>query len=312
MFATQGARRVSKGTRLKGGSVVVGLLLLMSPVSLAGAAPFELTRDEDGRLVGPWEKRTTAPAATQPVTPRAPVAEPAPSTTNTGIWDPPAGITWQWQLTGTIDTSHDVDAYDIDGFDADAATVQKIKASGARVICYISAGSYEDWRPDASNFPAPVIGSSNGWEGENWIDIRSKAVLDVMDARMAMCAEKGFDAVEFDNIDGFSNSSGFPLTAQDQLNYSKALADAAHRHGLAAALKNNAEQAAQLEPYFDMVVVEQCYEYDECDQYQSFVAADKPVLITEYESTGFCADAKSKRYSAIKKDLDLGPAVEFC
>ena len=76
------------------------------------------------------------------------------------------GISAQVQLSGKVDTSFAVDAYDIDGFDNGAAVVDRIHARGAKAICYISAGSWEDWRPDASDFPDSVKGRSNGWPGE--------------------------------------------------------------------------------------------------------------------------------------------------
>ena len=76
----------------------------------------------------------------------------------------------------------------------------------------------ENWRLDAGSFPASVKGGSNGWPGERWLDIRQLSVLEpIMDKRLAMCAAKGFDAVEPDNMDGWQNRTGFPLTAQDQL-----------------------------------------------------------------------------------------------
>src|SRR4030042_2919890 len=81
------------------------------------------------------------------------------------VWRPTPGTTWQWQLTGTIDTSYNVQMYDIDLFDAPQSKINELKAAGRTVICYFSAGSWEDWRPDASQFPASVKGQNNGWTG---------------------------------------------------------------------------------------------------------------------------------------------------
>src|SRR5262245_19459229 len=71
-----------------------------------------------------------------------------------GVWEPQAGITWQWQLTGALDTSLDVAMYDIDLFDTPAATLAALHAQGRVVICYFSAGTREDWRDDAADFVA--------------------------------------------------------------------------------------------------------------------------------------------------------------
>jgi hypothetical protein len=46
----------------------------------------------------------------------------------------------------------------------------------------------------------------------------------ILAARIDACRAKGFDAVEADNVDGFANSSGFALTAADQLAYNRTIA----------------------------------------------------------------------------------------
>ena len=53
-----------------------------------------------------------------------------------------------------IASSFNVAMYDIDLFDAPQATIDSLHASGHKVICYLSAGTYENWRPDASSFPS--------------------------------------------------------------------------------------------------------------------------------------------------------------
>src|SRR5215208_6431091 len=217
-----------------------------------------------------------AACACIPTAARAEVQPPA--------WQPAPGTSWQWQLQGQVDTSYDVDAYDVDGFDNDEATVGMIHARGSKAVCYISAGSWEAWRPDAPDFPDYVKGRNNGWPGEKWLDIRRTDVLEpIMGRRMDMCAAKGFDAVEPDNVDGYENKSGFPLTYQDQLAYNRAIAALAHELGLSVALKGDIAQAADLVDSFDWSLNEQCYQYDECDLLAgSFGARGKAVLIAEY------------------------------
>ena len=184
-----------------------------------------------------------------------------------------------------------VQVFDIDGFDNSAATVAALHAQGTKVICYIDFGSSENFRPDYSSFPASVQGSTNGWPGEKWLDIRQLSVLEpIMTARMKMCVQKGFDALEPDNIDGYTNSTGFPLTAQDQLTYNTWIANEAHSLGLSVGLKNDTDQTAQLQPYFDWALNEQCNEYSECDTENVFVRSNKAVFNAEYSGgTGFCS-----------------------
>ena len=65
-------------------------------------------------------------------------------------WQPTVGTTWQWQLLDLpLDTSIEAEMYDIEMFDNDAETVADLHAQGHKVVCYISVGSWEDWRPDA-------------------------------------------------------------------------------------------------------------------------------------------------------------------
>jgi hypothetical protein len=128
-------------------------------------------------------------------------------------WKPAQHLTWYWQLQGTP-RLEPVAATDIDGFENGAAEVAKLHAAGQHVICYIDVGTWENFRPDASKFPKSVLGRGNGWPGERWLDIRRLSVLEpLMTARFQMCAHKGFDAVEPDNIDGYENATGFPITA---------------------------------------------------------------------------------------------------
>jgi hypothetical protein len=46
------------------------------------------------------------------------------------------------------------------------------------------------------------------------------------------CLGKGFDGVDFDNVDGYANATGFELDGDDQLRFDAWLARAAHRRGL--------------------------------------------------------------------------------
>ncbi len=225
-----------------------------------------------------------------------------------GCWQPELETSWQWQLQGWVDVSLGVEMYDVDGFDASRRLVRRIHRSGAAAVCYVSAGSFEDWRPDADRFPEEVLGRSNGWPGERWLDIRRLDVLrPIMRDRIAMCVAKGFDGIEFDNVDGYANRTGFDLTARDQLRYNAWLANAAHRRGLSAALKNDLGQVAKLLPYFDYALNEQCFQYDECRRLRRFVEAGKAVFGVEYrlDVAEFCPKANAWDFNFLKKRPSL-------
>ena len=207
-------------------------------------------------------------------------------------WKPVQNLTWYWQLTGSL-KSESVDAVDMDGFDTDAATVAALHARGQRVICYVDVGTGETWRPDYGQIPPADLGSSDpGWQGERWLNIADPALRPVIAARLAMCKQKGFDAVEPDNMDGYQNASGFPLTAADQLAYDEWVAGTGHALGMAVLQKNDPDQASALQPSFDGALTEQCNQDGSCSSYAPYVSAGKPVLDAEYQASlhpGFCA-----------------------
>jgi hypothetical protein len=231
-------------------------------------------------------------------------------------WAPPQHLTWYWQLQGTVNNSEPVAAYDIDGFDNTAAEVSTLHAQGRHAICYIDVGTAENWRPDYSSFPAWVLGNSNGWPGEKWLDIRQLRVLQpIMTARFAMCREKGFDAVDGDNMDGYGNNTGFPLTAQQQLTFNEWVAGEVHSLGMAVFQKNDGEQTSQLQPYFDGALNEQCNQYHECSNFQPYLAAGKPVINAEYSlsRSQFCAADNEAGIMGARYSLQLnGSTFEPC
>ncbi|MEU6757814.1 endo alpha-1,4 polygalactosaminidase [Streptomyces sp. NPDC046685] len=230
-------------------------------------------------------------------------------------WQPLPGTGWQWQLTGRLDTSVKAAVYDVDGFNTTKEQVAELKKAGRKTICYLSTGAWEDFRPDADAFPKALLGEGNGWEGERWLDIRALTALEpLMGKRFDMCRDKGFDAVEPDNMDGYANDSGFPLTADDQLRYNRLIAKLAHDRGLAVGLKNDLDQIPQLVGDFDFAVNEQCAQYDECERLTPFVEAGKAVFHVEYELKvdRFCARSRELKLSSMQKHYDLDAWRRTC
>ncbi len=227
-----------------------------------------------------------------------------------GRWQPAPGTTWQWQLSGTIDTSVDVAMYDIDLFDAPQGTIDSLRAAGRVVVCYFSAGSYENWRSDEASIPMSARGNAlDGWPGERWLDVRDQGVRDVMKARLDLAVTKKCDGVEPDNVDGYDNSPGFPLTAADQLDYNRFLAREAHARGLSIGLKNDLAQIPALIDDFDWALNEQCFEYDECTTLSPFITAGKAVFNVEYGAasvaSSVCPRADALGFDTLIKRLEL-------
>ena len=255
-------------------------------------------------------------AGSAAATPAAPNPVPCGS-----CWHPALNTSWNWVLSSVPKAPYrNVAMYDVDGFNASASDVTAMHAAGIKVVCYVSAGTYENWRPDASQFPKALLGKKvSGWPGEQWLDVRdvqhSGSVLrSIMDARLDMCHQKGFDAVELDNVDGYTNSTGFPLKAADQLYYDSTLANDSHTRGMSVLQKNDNEQIPSLLAYFDGALNEQCNEYSECTTAQNggygldqYVAAGKPVFQAEYNlsTSQFCPADNANNFNGVKFNINL-------
>ena len=193
------------------------------------------------------------------------------------MWSPTNAqpIHFHWQLSDNFANSDLLSGqsgqvvYDIDGQNATAADVAAIHAAGAIAVCYVDVGTLEQGRPDYSDFPASVIGPAvQGWPGENWLLVTAanqSIILPLMQARFEnWCLPKGFDAIEPDNLDAFTNSSN--VTQADNLAYDLAIASLAHALPLSIGLKNllpdvDASYIPSLLSDFDWALDEQCYEY---------------------------------------------------
>jgi len=234
-------------------------------------------------------------------------------------WRPTGRISWDWQLSEPFDLDRRLGMIDLDLFDTEAAAVALLKAHGVRTVCYINAGAWEDWRDDAGAFSKKVLGKDyEGWDGERWFDIRRIDLLaGPLGKRLDLCKSKGFDGVEPDNIDGYTNDTGFPLNEKDQLRFNRWFAAQAHRRGLSVGLKNDPDQASDLVAEFDWVLTEDCFAEGWCAQMLPFIDSGKAVFAAEYTDTGMtierlCDAARNLGFNAIIKDRDLDSRLQSC
>jgi hypothetical protein len=230
-------------------------------------------------------------------------------------WHPRPGDAWQWQLAGDLDLSVDVPIYDID-WQTPASVVAQLHRLGRHVICYVSVGTWEAYRPDAGAFPEDVKGAPlSDYPDERWLDIRRIDRLAApLLARFDRCRDAGFDAVEADNVDAYTNDSGFDLSGTDQLRFNRWIARSVHARGMAVALKNDLDQVHELVDDFDFAVNEQCVEYDECTALLPFVRAGKAVLHAEYtvSTQQMCDATEPLGFSSIRKHQRLDAYRESC
>ncbi|ELZ1258111.1 endo alpha-1,4 polygalactosaminidase [Vibrio fluvialis] len=219
-------------------------------------------------------------------------------------WIPAQNANWTWQLQNyrNLEIRPDVDVYDIDLFDSKQDTeynyIDQLRKQKKKTICYFSAGTREDWRPDFYKFSEDSVifeGEMDQWPGEVWLNISDKNALDktikpIMLSRLDLAKSLGCDGVEADNVDGYDNieeTKGL-ISYSNQLDYNKWLAKAAHSRGLSIGLKNDFGQLNELVDFFDFAVSEQCYAYDNiCTSYEgNFLANGKAVFNQEYYSNG--------------------------
>jgi hypothetical protein len=214
------------------------------------------------------------------------------------------------------------------------AAVQALHVRGAKVIGYVDAGTAETWRPDFPEMQAfdqscdgCLFGNPLGaYPDEYWLNINSDVVgtnpntgqpeaaqqflLDEMLARVKEAKLIGVDAIEFDDVDAYESDSGLSISADTQLQYNEALANLAHHAGLGVGLKNDLDQAASLQPYFDFAINEQCWQDGDCSALKSWPSKyGKAVFNVEYElkPSSFCpkADSTAFDFNSIRKTDDL-------
>ncbi|GAA3913687.1 endo alpha-1,4 polygalactosaminidase [Microbacterium invictum] len=194
-------------------------------------------------------------------------------------------------------------------------------------VCYLNA--FQTQPDELDNWPDDLLlHDADGdivydpdWPDEALIDTRdAERVAAIVTPWIDQCADAGYDAVEFDNLDTYTRTNGL-LTRDDNLTLASALVTRAHDAGLAAAQKNAAEDAALLhtEAGFDFAITEECAAYDECDAYTD-VYGDH-VLAIEYSDPAAFADACAApdrpaslihRDRALTKPEEPGYVFELC
>lgn len=279
----------------------------------------------DGLSIGLPQQHERAPLAS--LSTRA-TCSPRPA----GLKLPTPGTTWNYVLKNPIAKPSEIDTkisvWGIDLVDNTAATISTMKGKGANVVCYFSAGSYEDWRPDASKFQSKDLGKDlDGWPGEKWLDIRSTNVRNIMKSRLDLAVQKGCNGVDPDNVDGYDNDNGFDLQESDAIDYIIFLANEAHKRGLTVSLKNAGAIIPDVIDCVDFSVNEQCHQYNECDTYAAFIKKNKPVFHVEYPKgddvndnnpvsdatkNAICKDSTATGFSTIIKNINLDDWIQKC
>ena len=223
---------------------------------------------------------------------------------------PTAGVA-DYQLGGAYGPAADVQIVTRDRSESPAA--------GRYSICYVNSfqtqpGSLGWWK---KRHPSLLLRDAKGklvrdpgWPDEVLLDIRTskkrKALGAINRAWFDQCSRKGFDAVEPDNLDSWTRSSG-RIKKAHAINFGKRLVREAHRAELAVAQKN-APQLSRSRLGFDFAVAEECEVYRECPAYTRTYGTR--LIEIEYTDNGTAAfdracKTRSGKASILLRDRDV-------
>ncbi len=254
-------------------------------------------------------------------------------------WTPSLGNQpWQWELShplrlsnardmGTDDKlpngTHAPDPviYDIDGIINPKSTVAALHAQGKHVVCYIEVGAAGNYYSAADEGlsttyydqlrSAGVFGRKVPGYPEYYLNIRSPATVSVIESMIAkQCAAKGFDAVETDIDDEYTDNSGFALTKGVEEQYMTTLAIYMHGLGLGWWIKNPDDTgdgyASDMYPLADAVLTEQCNQYATCGLLSAYLG-HKAVFDAEYhlKTSSFCSTDDRRGFNGAKFNVGL-------
>jgi hypothetical protein len=221
----------------------------------------------------------------------------------------------QYQLQGALESTTDADLFVVDLFETTSAQLTQLHDRGRVVIAYISAGSYEPWRPDVDTLADAVIGEPLArYPEEAWLDIRASSVRQLMAARLARAATNGFDGVLLGTLDAYLTESGHDLTAQDQLDYNRWLAAQASAGGLAVGLSSDWAHASDLATHYDFAIHINCLANATCTQLSPYRARGHAVfdLETNRDVTATCARAKAEALPVTLKNASFDGWLAIC
>jgi hypothetical protein len=236
---------------------------------------------------------------------------------------PPANAQFDYQIGGDYPLPPGVGVVSRDWFAGQAPR-------GAYAICYVNAFQTQDDEPgvkrrdERSAWPQDLVlsqlGDDPNWGGEYLIDIstaaKRKRAARWIQPMIRTCARKGFDAVEYDNLDSWTRfddtprEGDVPFGKTDAIAFADVLARRAHKLGLAVGQKNTVgltRRQARGRIGFDFAIAEECGRYDECQDYRAVYG--NHVIAIEYRRGDFgktCRQVGSQ-ISVVLRDVDVSP-----
>ncbi len=275
-------------------------------------------------------------------------------TTTAGVWwQPPADANWMWEIgtplvtadanlmgigvtayNGDTAPSDNPTIYDIDGIENTAATVAALHAAGDHAICYIEVGTAGNYYTAAQEGIATTyyaqlqaagdLGGSLSGYPESFININAASAVSIIESMInQQCAQKGFDAVETDLDETFSNNEGstpFTITQANEEAYLTTLADYMHSIKLGWIAKNLddtgiASFVSDMEPLSQGIISEQCNQYSSCSLLSPYEKADKWIGNAEYApetQAEFCASDNAANINGVLFNVNLDGGRQPC
>jgi hypothetical protein len=234
---------------------------------------------------------------------------------------PPVNAKFDYQIGGDYPLPRRASVVSRDWFSGSAD-------ARAYSICYVNAfqtQSDEDWvdRPDEkSNWPRDLVleelGDDPNWGGEYLVDLGSAdkraRAAEWVQPMIQTCAAKGFEAVEYDNLDSWTRFDGTPVEGRvpfgkrKAIAYAELLTDRAHALGLAVAQKNTlglSRRQARRRIGFDFAIAESCGRHSECRDYRALYG-DRVIAI-EYRRRDFrrACKAVGKNVTVVLRDRNV-------
>ncbi len=240
--------------------------------------------------------------------------EPTSGSPTSAVVLPPANGDLDYQLGGAYEPPAGVDVVTRDRTEAPAPDLYN--------VCYVNGFQTQ---PDESQFwldenPDLLLRDDSGqprvdpeFPDEFILDTstqeRREQLVDIVGDWISGCADDGFQAVEIDNLDTYARFDD-ALDEDSAVAYARALTDSAHARGMPIAQKNSAELLGRRsETGFDFAIVEQCNEFDECDDFVE--AYGDQIYVIEYDHAAFTAGCNDfPNVSIVFRDVELAPPTE--
>lgn len=230
------------------------------------------------------------------------------------------GITFDW-ATNSTQVHQAAEVVIVDAFDTPEATISSLKAQGKIVMAYLNVGVWEDFRPDAGEFPEAILGNeAEGWAGSRMIDISN--IGSQMTNRLDMIKQKGFDGVGLYGFDyALYYDSGFDITQEAVFNYCVNLANYGHAQNLSVGQIDGLILTQDLSYYFDWLLSLRVFEYNGTSATAPYSNQNKAILDIETTDaypdvatfeTEVCPQANSLGISAILKSQGLTEFIFSC